>query len=97
MQSLYFVPVNFMMVFWVVAALHWKMSHHLFRSHRREMACSAKQPIHYIHIVKSNKLCRPRCGSVDLGAAAAIHGGGSSGSVYKLPKGILNLKRNIKP
>lgn len=59
------------------------------------MARSAEQPIHYVHIVKPNKPRAPRCGSVDLGAM--IHGEGRSESGYRLPKGILNLKRSIKP
>lgn len=72
MHSLYFVPVNFIVVFGVVAALHWNTSHHLFCSHWREMAHSAEQPIHCAHIVKPNKPSAQMWS--DPGAAAGMWG-----------------------
>lgn len=89
MHSLCLASVNFTVVFWVVAALHWKTSHHLFCSYLREMIPRAGSPVVKSILPKETNSVTQM--GLDLGAATPIPGWGSSEPSWKLPK--LTLKQ----
>lgn len=78
MHSLCLASVNSTGVFWVVAALHWKMSHHLFCSYLREMIPRAGSLVVKSVLPKETNSVTQM--GLDLGAATWIPEGGSSES-----------------
>lgn len=91
MHSLCLASVNFTVVFWVVAALHWKMSHHLFCSYLREMIPRAGSPVVKSVLPKETNSVTQM--GLDLEAATQIPGWGSSDSSWKLPKWTLKQEQ----